>query len=51
MFAVVILLILLYMPGGLLPWIRSKIENECPRCKIRNVATRKACRICAAAID
>ncbi len=48
MFAVVILLILLYMPGGLFPWIRDKIEAECPRCKIRNVATRKTCRICTA---
>lgn len=51
MFAMVILLILLYMPGGLLPWVRSKIENECPRCKIRNIATRKECRICAAEIE
>jgi branched-chain amino acid transport system permease protein len=48
MFAFVILLILLYMPEGLLPWIRDKIENECPRCKVRNVATRKTCRVCAA---
>ena len=48
MFAVVILLILLFMPQGLLPWLRDKIENECPRCKIRNVATRKVCRVCAA---
>jgi len=46
LFAIVILLILLFMPQGLLPWIRDKIENECPRCKIRNVATRKSCRIC-----
>lgn len=51
MFALVVLLILLYMPGGLLPWVRAKIENECPRCKIRNIATRKSCRICAAEID
>jgi branched-chain amino acid transport system permease protein len=50
LFAIVILLILLYMPQGLFPWIRDKIENECPRCKIRNVATRKNCRICAASI-
>ena len=50
LFAVVILLILLFMPQGLLPWIRDKIENECPRCKIRNVAGRKTCRICAAAM-
>jgi branched-chain amino acid transport system permease protein len=48
MFAFVILLILLYMPEGLLPWLRDKIENVCPRCKVRNVATRKTCRICAA---
>jgi branched-chain amino acid transport system permease protein len=51
MFAAVILLILLYMPEGLLPWIRDKIEIECPRCKIRNVATRKTCRICTALLD
>jgi len=48
MFAFVVLIILLYMPGGLLPWIRDKIESECPRCKIRNIATRKTCRVCAA---
>ena len=48
MFAFVVLIILLYMPGGLLPWIRDKIETECPRCKIRNIATRKTCRVCAA---
>jgi branched-chain amino acid transport system permease protein len=50
LFALVILLILLYMPQGLFPWIRDKIENECPRCKVRNVATRKTCRICAASM-
>jgi len=51
MFALVILLILLYMPNGLLPWVRDKIETECPRCKVRNVATRKTCRICTAQLD
>jgi branched-chain amino acid transport system permease protein len=51
MFAIVILLILLYMPDGLIPWIRDKIETECPRCKIRNAATRRTCRICTAALD
>ena len=50
-FAVVVLLILLYMPEGLIPWVRDKIEKECPRCKIRNVATRKTCRICTAGLD
>jgi branched-chain amino acid transport system permease protein len=51
MFALVILFILLYMPDGLLPWVRDKIETECPRCKVRNVATRKTCRVCTAQLD
>jgi branched-chain amino acid transport system permease protein len=51
MFAVVILLILLYMPEGVVPWVRDKIEKECPRCKLRNVATRKTCRVCTAPLD
>ena len=50
-FAVVILLILLYMPEGLIPWVRDKIEKVCPRCKIRNAATRKTCRVCTAGLD
>lgn len=51
MFAVIILLTLIYMPDGLLPWVRDKIETECPRCKIRNMAARKTCRICTAPLD
>jgi branched-chain amino acid transport system permease protein len=51
MFAAVILLILLYMPEGVVPWVRDKIEKECPRCKLRNVATRKTCRVCTASLD
>jgi branched-chain amino acid transport system permease protein len=51
MFAAVILLILLYMPEGIVPWVRDKIEKECPRCKLRNVATRKTCRVCTAPLD
>jgi len=50
-FAVVVLLTLLYMPEGLVPWVRDKIEKQCPRCKIRNVATRKTCRVCTALLD
>jgi len=48
MFAFVIMLILLFMPQGMLPWLRDKIESECPRCKVRNMATRKTCRVCDA---
>jgi len=50
-FAFIVLLTLLYMPEGLIPWIRDKIEKECPRCKIRNAATRKTCRVCAASLE
>jgi branched-chain amino acid transport system permease protein len=50
-FAMLVLLILIYMPEGLIPWIRDKIEKECPRCKVRSVATRNTCRICAASLD
>jgi branched-chain amino acid transport system permease protein len=51
MFAAIILLILLYMPEGLISWVRDKIEKECPRCKLRNVAMRKTCRVCTAPLD
>jgi branched-chain amino acid transport system permease protein len=50
-FAVLVMLILIYMPEGLIPWIRDKIEKECPRCKVRSVATRKTCRVCTASLD
>ncbi len=50
-FAAVVLIILLYMPEGFIRWIRDKIEKECPRCKIRNAATRKTCRVCTAGLD
>jgi branched-chain amino acid transport system permease protein len=51
LFAVVVLVILFYMPDGLFPWLREKIEKECPRCKVRNIATRHTCRICTAPLD
>jgi len=48
LFAVIVLLVLLFMPRGLAPWLRDKIERVCPRCKNRNIATRKQCRLCEA---
>jgi branched-chain amino acid transport system permease protein len=44
-------MVLLVMPDGLFPWLRDKIEKECPRCKVRNIATRHTCRICTASLD
>jgi branched-chain amino acid transport system permease protein len=45
-FAVIVLLVLLFMPRGLAPWVRDKLEVQCPRCKQRNGAWRSACRLC-----
>jgi len=46
--AVMLGLVLLYMPDGLIPWIRDHIEVICPRCKLTNLATRHNCRGCRA---
>ena len=47
-FAVIVLLVLIFMPRGLAPWVRDKIETQCPRCKQRNGAWKKLCRLCGA---
>ena len=49
-FAVVVLLVLLFMPRGLTPWVRDRIETRCPRCKQQNAAWRSSCRICSASL-
>jgi len=50
-FAVIVLLVLLFMPRGLAPWVRDKIETQCPRCKQRNIFYRKICRLCGATLQ
>ena len=50
-FAVIVLLVLLFMPRGLAPWVRDKIETQCPRCKQRNAAWKKICRLCGATLQ
>ena len=47
-FALVLSLTLLFMPEGIIPWIRDKIETLCPRCKNRNFVRSKTCRVCSA---
>jgi branched-chain amino acid transport system permease protein len=49
-FAAIVLAVLLFMPRGLTPWVRDKIETQCPRCKQRNGAWRSLCRLCGAAL-
>jgi branched-chain amino acid transport system permease protein len=48
--AVIVILILLFMPQGIAVFIRDKIQRECPRCKLPNVAWRKECRACGATL-
>jgi branched-chain amino acid transport system permease protein len=50
MFAVIVLLVLLFMPRGMIPWVRDRIETECPRCKQRNGIWRNQCRLCSASL-
>jgi branched-chain amino acid transport system permease protein len=50
MLSVLVILILLFMPRGLAVQIHDKIERECPRCKLTNVAWRRQCRACGASL-
>jgi branched-chain amino acid transport system permease protein len=50
-FAAIVLLVLLFMPRGLAPWVRDKIETPCPRCKQRNGAWKSVCRLCGAPLQ
>lgn len=45
-FAAIVILMLLFMPEGIGVWIRDKIERQCPRCKLANIALRRTCRAC-----
>ena len=49
-FALVVLAVLRFMPEGVSPWVRDKIEVVCRRCKARNVFGRRECRVCAAGL-
>lgn len=45
-FSVILILVLLFMPEGMGPWIRDKLEIRCNRCKLPNIFTRRNCRVC-----
>ena len=45
-FALIVLVVLRFMPEGITTFIRDKLERECPRCKVRNAFNRKECRVC-----
>lgn len=46
LFAAVIVIVLRFMPEGVVPWFLDRVEKECPRCKERNAFTRTRCRVC-----
>ena len=48
--AVIVIVILLFMPEGVGVWVRNKIERQCPRCKLTNGAWRRECRACGASL-
>ena len=49
-FAGIVVVMLLFMPEGIAVWVRDKLERECPRCKLANMAFRKTCRACNASL-
>lgn len=50
-FGMIAVLVLVFMPEGIAVWIRDKLEETCPRCKLSNVFWRKKCRACGAALQ
>jgi branched-chain amino acid transport system permease protein len=46
--AIVLILVILWMPEGVTRWFRDRIEIDCPRCKLINSVFRKSCRACRA---
>jgi branched-chain amino acid transport system permease protein len=50
-YAILIVVLIIFMPEGLVPWLRDKMEKECPRCKLLNVFTRRECRACGVALE
>lgn len=48
-FAFLVAIVLLFMPEGIVTWLRDRVlEEECPRCKIVNSKRRTFCRGCGA---
>jgi branched-chain amino acid transport system permease protein len=49
-FAAIVIITLRFMPEGVSTWVQDRLERECPRCKERNIISRKECRVCCADI-
>jgi len=46
--ALILVIVLLFMPQGITTWVRDHIEEFCPRCKLINSTWRTSCRACGA---
>jgi branched-chain amino acid transport system permease protein len=46
--AILMLLVIVFMPEGISIWVRDKLEENCPRCKLVNFTLRRTCRACGA---
>lgn len=49
-FSLLILLVMRFLPQGVVRGVLDRLEEECPRCKVRNAFTRKRCRACGVAL-
>lgn len=50
-FALILILVLRFLPEGITSWVQDRLEKECPRCKARNAFTRRQCRVCFAPLE
>ncbi|MEW6273511.1 MAG: branched-chain amino acid ABC transporter permease [Bacillota bacterium] len=50
-FALILILVLRFLPEGIASWVQDRLEKECPRCKARNAFTRRQCRVCFAPLE
>lgn len=46
--ALIIVVVLRFLPEGVARRLRELVEPECPRCKVQNVWFRESCRACGA---
>lgn len=47
-YAAIIIAVVILMPEGIVYWVRDKLEEQCPRCKLINAFLRRECRACGA---
>jgi len=46
LYSAAVAVVLICIPRGILVWLRDRVEKLCPKCKKRNLFTRRLCRSC-----